>query len=63
MVRGELPASVQGHYGERLGTAVRFLHHHGRVTQPLLLEMLQEWGIDIPVLSLSKGRRDKLMRS
>lgn len=48
-VRGELPVWVQGHYGPRLQAALLYLHHHGRMTQPLLREMLLECRIDISV--------------
>jgi hypothetical protein len=63
MIRGELPASVHGHYGAQLRATVLYLHHHGRVTQPLLLEMLQEWGIDISagqVDALLTGRHEEI---
>jgi hypothetical protein len=56
LVCGELPETVKGHYGEGLRALVLYLHHHGRVTQPLLLEMLREWGAD-----LSAGQLDALL--
>ena len=55
-LRGELPEWVQGHFGPRLKAAVLYLHHHGRMTQPLLGEMLGECGVDI-----SAGQIDALL--
>jgi hypothetical protein len=55
-LRGDLPEWVQGHFGPRLKAAVLYLHHHGRMTQPLLREMLGECGIDI-----SAGQIDALL--
>lgn len=48
-VCGELPDAVNGHFGPQLQATVKYLHHHSRIPQPLLWEMLQEWGIDISV--------------
>ena len=55
-LRGELPEWVDGHFGPRLKATVLYLHHHGRMTQPLLKEMLGELGIDI-----STGQIDALL--
>lgn len=35
------------HFGPTLHTFVLYQYHHQRVTQPLLLEGLRQWGIDI----------------
>ena len=48
-VCGELPAEVNGHFGPHLQATIQYLHHHGRIPQPLLREMLLEWGVDISV--------------
>ena len=48
-VSGELPPEVSGHFGARLQAALKDLHHHARIPQPLCREMLQEWGVDISV--------------
>lgn len=56
LIRGELPDWVDGHYGPRLRATALYLHHHGRITQPLLREMLVEFGID-----LSAGQVDALL--
>jgi len=54
---GELPASLNGgHFGAQLRRYVLYQHHHCHVTQPLLLEQLREWGIDI-----SAGQIDALL--
>jgi hypothetical protein len=45
---GRLPeSSGDGHYGATLASYILYQHHHCQVTQPLLLEQLREWGIDI----------------
>jgi hypothetical protein len=45
---GQLPRQLSGrHYGPHLIGYVLYQHHHCQVTQPLLLEQLREWGIDI----------------
>jgi len=55
-LRGELPAWVDGHYGPKLKATVLYLHPHGRMTQLLVKEMLNEYGIDI-----STGQIDTLL--
>lgn len=54
--RGELPEWVDGHFGPKVKATLLYLHHHGRMTQPLLKEMLNECGIDI-----STGQIDALL--
>jgi hypothetical protein len=57
ILMGELPACVRGgHFGPELTSYVLYQHHHCQVTQPLLLEQLREWGIDI-----SAGQIDALL--
>jgi hypothetical protein len=51
---GELPADVQGHYDCTLKTYILYQHNHCQVTQPLLLEQLREWGMDISAGQLSR---------
>ena len=47
-ITGQLPFDVQGsHVGATLKQFIIYQHHHCQVTQPLLLEQLQEWGVDI----------------
>lgn len=54
---GQLPASVQGHHFDpQLRSYVLHQHNHCHVTQPLLLEQLRQWGIDI-----SAGQIDALL--
>lgn len=56
-VTGELPEHLVGqHFGTTLRSYVLYQHHHCQVTQPLLLEQLREWGIDI-----SSGTIDALL--
>lgn len=56
-LRGQLPEYIQGgHFGPRLVSYILYQYHHAHVTQPLLLEQLREWEIDI-----SAGQIDKLL--
>lgn len=51
---GKLPPDVQGHYDCTLKTYTLYQHNHCQVTQPLLLEQLREWGVDISAGQLSR---------
>jgi hypothetical protein len=54
---GQLPASVQGqHFGPVLRGYILYQYHHAQVTQPVLLEQLREWGVDI-----SAGQVERLL--
>lgn len=45
---GRLPLDVcDGHFGENLQAFILYQYYHAHVTQPLLLEQLHEFGIDI----------------
>jgi hypothetical protein len=48
-LRGSLPQEIreQGHFGALLKTYILYQYYHCHVTQPLLLEQLREWEIDI----------------
>ena len=51
---GRLPPEIgTSHFGPELRTFVLYQYHHAHVTQPLLLEQLREWGIDISAGQLS----------
>jgi hypothetical protein len=53
----QLPASLQGtHFGPTLRSFILYQYHHQRVTQPLLLHQLRDWGID-----LSSGQLNRLI--
>jgi hypothetical protein len=52
-LKGKLPASVNGHFGPELVSYILHQHHHQHVTQPLLLEQLHEFGIEISAGQLS----------
>lgn len=46
--RGQLPEAIHGgHLGPYWVSSILYPHHQGQVTQPLLLEQLRAWGIDI----------------
>ena len=48
LLTGQLPMPLQGtHFGPTLQSYILYQYHHQRVTQPLLLQQLHEWGIDI----------------
>jgi hypothetical protein len=48
VVVGELPPAVAAsHFGPSLASFILYQYYHGRVTQPLLVEQLHEFGIDI----------------
>ena len=46
---GELPQEVRqgGHFGTLLKGYILYQYDHQRVTQPLILQQLTEWGVDI----------------
>ncbi len=47
-VTGKLPESLEGtHFGPTLISYILYQNHHNMVTQPLILEELHEWGVDI----------------
>ena len=57
LLTGKLPESLQGHHFDPvLRSYILYQHHHCHVTQPLLLEQLREWDIDI-----SAGQIDALL--
>ena len=50
---GELPPEVSGHFGATLRGFILLLHHQGRATQPAILEMLRDFGVDISAGALN----------
>lgn len=53
---GQLPPEVQGHFSPTLSSYILYQHYHCHVTQPLLLEQLREWGVDI-----SSGQLNRIL--
>ena len=53
---GQLPPEVQGHFSPELKRFILYQYHHGQVTQPLLLEQLWEWEVDI-----SSGQLNRIL--
>ena len=52
---GQLPKGLEGgHFGPTLMSYILYQHYHCHVTQPLLLEQLREWEIDISSGQLSR---------
>ena len=56
VVRGDLPNEITGHYGPQLHQYILYQFHHNRVTEPLLLEQLREFGI-----LMSSGQLHKIL--
>lgn len=53
----DLPEAITGsHFGPILRSYIIYQYHHQGVTQPLLLEQLREWNIDI-----SKGQLNRIL--
>jgi hypothetical protein len=54
-LKGSLPEEVQGyHFGPRLRSYVLYQYYHQHVTQPLLLQQLHAFGVDISSGELSR---------
>ena len=53
-VTGKLPDEVSGHFGPTLTAYILHQYYHAHVTQPLILEELGEFGIDISAGQLSR---------
>lgn len=48
MVSGQLPAEVQhGHFGPTLYCFILYQYYHAQVTEPLILEQVREWAVEI----------------
>jgi len=51
---GKLPTELSGrHFGPTLIAYILHQYHHAHVTQPLLLEQMREWGVDMSAGQLS----------
>ncbi len=56
-ITGQLPDVLNNqHFGPQLIRYILYQYHHCQTTQPLLLEQLREWGIDI-----SRGQINRLL--
>lgn len=56
-ITAELPAEIAGHhFGPTLRTYILHQYHHQGVTEPLLLEELREWRVDI-----SSGQLNRIL--
>ena len=53
-VEGKLPREVNGHFSPELKRYIMYQYHQCHVTQPLLLEALDEFGVDISSGQLSR---------
>jgi hypothetical protein len=54
IVAGKLPPHVDGHFDFVLKSFILYQYHHCHVTQPLILEQLREWGIDISPCQINR---------
>jgi hypothetical protein len=52
----QLPPEVQGHFSPELKSYILYQYYHCHVTQPLLLEQLREWNVDI-----SSGQLNRIL--
>ncbi len=59
IVAGKLPAEIDGHFDHNLKGFIIYQHHQCHVTQPLILEQLLEWGIDISAGQISRILTEK----
>jgi len=50
---GKLPSEIEGHFSPTLKSFILYQYYQCHVTQPLLLEQLWEWGIQISAGQLS----------
>jgi hypothetical protein len=53
---GKLPPNIQGHFAPELKSFILYQYFHCHVTQPLLLEQLREWEVDI-----SSGQLNRIL--
>ena len=53
---GQLPQEIQGHFSPELRSYIMYQNHQCQVTQPLLLEQLWEWNVDI-----SSGQLNRIL--
>jgi len=54
IVAGKLPPHVKGHFDSVLKSFILYQYHHCHVTQPLILEQLREWNIDISPCQINR---------
>ena len=72
-VTGRVPEQIHGHFGHTLISFVLYQYYHAHVTQPLILELLHEFGIDISagqvnrIITEDKGlfqeEKDEILRA
>ncbi len=49
-----LEPKEKGHFGSHLRSYLLYQDHHCRVTQPLQVEQMHEWGIEISAAQLNR---------
>ncbi len=54
IVAGKLPSEIEGHFDHILRSFILYQHHQCHVTQPLILEQLKEWDIDISACQINR---------
>jgi hypothetical protein len=54
IIAGKLPSEVDGHFDHILKSFVLYQYHHCHVTQPLILEQLQEWDVEISPCQINR---------
>ena len=54
IVAGKLPTAVNGHFDYIVKSFILYQYHHCHVTQPLILEQLQEWDVEISACQINR---------
>jgi hypothetical protein len=52
-LKGQLPSEIQGHFSLELKRFILYQYYQCHITQPLILEQLLEWGVQISSGELS----------
>ncbi len=62
IIAGKVPFEIDGHFDPTLKSFILYQYHHCHVTQPLILEQLREWSIDISPCQINRiliGNQDQ----
>jgi len=54
IVSGKLPSEIDGHFDNTIRSFILYQYHHCHVTQPLIIEQLREWDIDISPCQINR---------
>ncbi len=62
IIAGKVPSEIDGHFDPTLKSFILYQYHHCHVTQPLILEQLREWDVDISPCQINRiliGNQDQ----